>query len=131
MMFRSHAKRAGALAGIAVLVFCWSCSRRDSAAWVDRTLAGMSLKARIGPLVCADLAGGYIADDDPRLERWIRLARDHGLGMFVLYGGTPRDVAHLLNRLQKEARVPLLMAADFEGGPGQQVAGASEYPANM
>src|SRR3989304_7155699 len=23
------------------------------------------------------------------------------------------------------------MAADFEGGPGQQVAGASEYPANM
>jgi hypothetical protein len=39
----------------------------------------------------------------------------------VLYGGTPRDVAHLLNRLQKEAALPLLMAADFEGGPGQQV----------
>jgi len=51
--------------------------------------------------------------------------------MFVLYGGTPRDVARLLNRLQREAAVPLLISADFEGGPGQQVAGASEYPANM
>jgi beta-N-acetylhexosaminidase len=65
------------------------------------------------------------------MQQWIRLARDHGLGMFVFYGGTPRDVAHLLNRLQKEAAIPLLISADFEGGPGQQVTGASEYPANM
>ena len=35
------------------------------------------------------------------------------------------------DRLQRQAAVPLLMTADFEGGPGQQVTGASEYPANM
>ena len=103
----------------------------EAAAWAEKTLAGMTLEKKIAQLVCADLAGGYIADDDPRLAQWIRLARDHGLGMFVFYGGTPRDVAHLLNRLQKEAAIPLLISADFEGGPGQQVAGASEFPANM
>lgn len=102
-----------------------------AAAWVTKTLAGLTLEKKIAQLVTADVAGGYIADDDPRLARWTALARDHGLGMFVFYGGTPRDVARLLNRLQKAAAVPLLISADFEGGPGQQVTGASEFPANM
>jgi beta-N-acetylhexosaminidase len=103
----------------------------EAAAWATETLAGLTLEKKIGQIVTSDVAGGYIADDDPRLARWLALARDHGLGMFVLYGGTPRDVARLLNRLQKAATVPLLISADFEGGPGQQVTGASEYPANM
>ena len=103
----------------------------EAAAWAKKTLAGLSLEKKIGQIVCSDLVGGYIAEEDPRFKQWVRLARDHGLGMFVFYGGTPRDVAHLLNRLQKEAEIPLLMAADFEGGPGQQATGASEFPANM
>jgi beta-N-acetylhexosaminidase len=100
-------------------------------AWVEETLAGLTLEEKVGQLVCSDIYGEYRAEDDADLQRWIRLAGDHGLGMFVLYGGTPRDAAHLLNRLQREAKVPILMAADFEGGPGQQVVGASEFPANM
>ena len=103
----------------------------EAAAWVDKTLASLSLEKKIGQIVCSDVTGGYIAADDPRLLSWLALAGDNGLGMFVLYGGTPRDVAHLLNRLQKAAEIPLLISADFEGGPGQQVTGASEYPANM
>ncbi len=103
----------------------------EAAAWVDKTLTGLTLEKKIGQIVCSDVTGGYIAADDPRLATWLALARDHGLGMFVLYGGTPRDVADLLNRLQKAADIPLLISADFEGGPGQQVTGASEYPANM
>ena len=103
----------------------------DDAAWVRTTLAGLSLERKIAQLICPDITASYIADDDPRLQQWIRLARDYGVGMFVFYGGTPRDAAHLLNRLQREAKVPLLISADFEGGPGQQVTGASEFPANM
>ena len=103
----------------------------DAAAWVVETLADLPLEKKIAQLVTADVVGGYIPDDDPRLARWVSLARDHGLGMFVFYGGTPRDVARLLNRLQKAAEIPLLISADFEGGPGQQVTGASEFPANM
>ncbi|UCG86559.1 MAG: hypothetical protein JSW71_22120 [Gemmatimonadota bacterium] len=106
-------------------------SREDAAAWVEQTLAGLTLKQKVGQLMCSDITGGYLAEEDPRMQRWLRLAGEHGLGMFVLYGGTPRDVAHLLNRLQRESEIPILMAADFEGGPGQQVSGATEYPANM
>ena len=99
--------------------------------WADKTLAGLTLEKKIGQIICCDISGGYITEEDPRLKQWIRLARDYNIGGFVLYGGTPRDVAHLLNRLQREAELPILMSVDFEGGPGQQVSGASEFPANM
>jgi beta-N-acetylhexosaminidase len=99
--------------------------------WADQTLATLTLERKVAQLLAPDIRGEYMADDDPRAQRWEQLARDYGVGMFVLYGGTPRDVAHRLNRLQSVADIPILMAADFEGGPGQQVSGASEYPANM
>jgi len=104
---------------------------QEAERWATGTLAGLSLEKKLGQMICPDLSAGYLTDDDPRLAGWIRQARELGVGMFVLYGGTPRDVAHLLNRLQKEAAIPILISADFEGGPGQQVAGASEFPANM
>lgn len=106
-------------------------SEEEAQKWADETLTGLTLEKKIGQMICGEITGGYIAGDDPRLTRWKRLARDYGVGGFVLYGGTPRDVAHLLNQLQKEAELPLLMSVDFEGGPGQQVAGATEFPANM
>ncbi|MEW5978654.1 MAG: glycoside hydrolase family 3 N-terminal domain-containing protein [Acidobacteriota bacterium] len=98
--------------------------------WADQQLSVMSLEKKVAQLIFVDIAGGYISEQDPRLRGWVRLVRE-GVGGMVTYGGTPRDVASLLNRLQKEAPLPLLMAADFEGGPGQQVSGATEFPANM
>ncbi len=103
----------------------------DPQTWAEQILFSLSLEEKIGQLICADITADYIAEDDPKFQSWVRLARDRGIGGFVLYGGTPRDVAFILNRLQKEAALPLLISADFEGGPGQQVKGASEFPANM
>jgi beta-N-acetylhexosaminidase len=99
--------------------------------WVEKTLAGMSLERKIAQIVVVGIEGGYRPDGDPRVIEWERLARDLGVGGFVVYGGTPRDVAGLVNRLQGASRVPLLFSSDFEGGPGQQVAGASEFPGDM
>jgi beta-N-acetylhexosaminidase len=73
----------------------------------------------------------YLAADDPERVRLVSLAREHGIGGFVVYGGTPHEVAELLNTLQAAAPLPLLISADFEGGPGQQLEGATEFPANM
>jgi beta-N-acetylhexosaminidase len=110
-----------------------SLLRSDAAAerWADTTLSQMTLEQKVAQIVFIDVTGGYITENDPKLQTWIKLVRDVGIGGIVFYGGTPRDVATLLNRLQKEAKIPVLMAADFEGGPGQQVTGATEFPANM
>lgn len=119
-----------------VLLLCAACapsgSKTDKADdWARRTLAGLSLERKVAQLVCTEISGNYIADDDPKLKTWITLARDQGIGGFVVYGGTPHSIAILLNRLQHEADIPILISTDFEGGPGQQVTGASEFPSNM
>ncbi len=108
-----------------------SLAQQPDTAWVEQTIAGLTLEEKVGQIICSDIDLRVEGAVDSNLDRWVQLARDFGLGMFVLYGGTPSMVASLLNQLQGEAEIPILMAADFEGGPGQQVAGATEYPANM
>jgi len=141
MTFRS----AFSLLGVAILLV--SCAPKEPPAgpeasgltappaeaerWADETLAGLSLEQKIGQMICEQMRGDYKAVDDPEFVRLLALIRDHGIGGFVVYGGTPHDTARLLNRLQKESVLPLLFSSDFEGGPGQQFKGASEFPGNM
>lgn len=108
-----------------------SVSLQEAEAWAEKTLRTLSLERRIGQMICAEMRGEFIAEDDQRYLNWLGLVRDHGVGAFVLYGGTPLETASLLNRLQKASALPLLISADFEGGPGQQIIGATEFPANM
>jgi beta-N-acetylhexosaminidase len=103
----------------------------EASAWAAEQLSRLSLEKKVAQMIWAPIRGEYLAEDDPRLAQWLALARDHGIGGFVVYGGTPHDTAMLLNRLQRAAALPLLVSADFEGGPGQQIAGASEFPGNM
>ena len=99
--------------------------------WAASVIGTLSLEQKVAQMICEQIRGEYVPENDDRYQYWLKLARDYGIGGFVLYGGTPLDTAALLNRLQNAARVPLLISADFEGGPGQQIAGASEFPANM
>ena len=106
-------------------------SHDEATRWAETTLKQLTLEQKVGQMVCEQIRGEYVAEGSPQLDYWLRLAREHGVGGFVLYGGTPHDTARLLNRLQRESKLPLLIAADFEGGPGQQIAGATEFPPNM
>jgi beta-N-acetylhexosaminidase len=45
--------------------------------------------------------------------------------------GQPSALASTLNRLQAVAPVPLLVAADFEWGPGMRIGGATRFPRAM
>jgi beta-N-acetylhexosaminidase len=104
---------------------------QEAETWARKTLGTLSLERKVGQMICAEIRGEFIAEDDPRYQNWLRLVREPGVGSLVLYGGTPYDTAALLNRLQKASDLPLLISSDFEGGPGQQIAGATEFPANM
>jgi len=106
-------------------------SHEEAEKWATETLSTLSIGQKVSQMICEQIRGEYIAEDNPKFQYWVRLIRDYGIGGFVLYGGTPHDTAHLLNRLQREAQIPLLISADFESGPGQQIQGATEFPANM
>ena len=119
-------------------LFCLCCagaafpqSDGEARRWAKETGTSLSLREKAAQMVCEPIRGGYIAEDAEDFRYWSRLAEDYGIGGFVVYGGAPYETAQLLNRLQKRARIPILISADFEGGPGQQFQGASEFPANM
>ena len=51
-----------------------------------------------------------------------------GVGGFIVFGGTRAAVATLTRELVEQAGRPLLVGADLERGPAQQVQGLSELP---
>ena len=51
-----------------------------------------------------------------------------GVGGFIVFGGTRPAVATLTRELRAQAGRPLLLGADLERGPAQQVQGLTELP---
>jgi beta-N-acetylhexosaminidase len=116
---------------VLLLGLAWAEPDEEARRWAEETRAALTLREKVAQMVCEQLNGGYAAEDSEDYLYWSKLARDYGIGGFVVYGGSPHETARLLNRLQELAKVPILFSSDFEGGPGQQFSGASEFPANM
>jgi beta-glucosidase len=67
--------------------------------------------------------GGFAAEAET-----IAGGLERGVGGFIVFGGTREAVAALTADLRRRAGRPLLIGADLERGPGQQVAGLTELP---
>ena len=127
---------------------------RAEAAWVARTLGRMSVEEKVAQLVLPGLNGVFTSTDSDTFEKLEHLVRERRIGGFHVFGGTEplpavllhpsygmsegrptkadaAGVALLLNRLQEAAPLPLLVTADFEGGAGYIVDGATRLPRAM
>ena len=92
---------------------------------MEKNIARMSLKEKCAQIIAVD----YRFDKaDP--ERILRLVKG-GIGGVCFFQGNVYELPSLVNSLQNEAKVPLLMSADYEHGVGQQVSGATPLPTNM
>jgi beta-N-acetylhexosaminidase len=97
-------------------------------AWVSRTLASLSLRAKVGQLMMPWVGGEYAAIGSPEFEQVRRWVEEDSVGGLVLSIGTPLAYAMKTNELQRRARVPLLIASDMENGPGMRLAGIYAIP---
>ncbi len=97
--------------------------------WIDRTHAELSLREKVGQLVVVWMPGGYASirsDEFERLSSWVA---EDGIGGVAISIGLPHAYAAKLNSLQRRAKVPLLVTADFEsGGPGMRLGGVYAVP---
>jgi beta-N-acetylhexosaminidase len=104
----------------------------EARAWVEETLTGLSDRELAGQLVIQWIPGGYVAPSSPdfaALERWVV---EDGIGGVLPSIGTPHAYVAKLNALQERARIPLLVAADFEnGGPGMRINGSYALPSML
>lgn len=99
--------------------------------WVERTLRGMTLEEKIGQLVACRFTGEFRNADSEYLAELEELVTRSRIGGLILFGGQVRETAWLTNDLQRLAKVPLLIASDFERGAGNQVSNATLFPPLM
>jgi beta-N-acetylhexosaminidase len=90
-------------------------------AWVQATLARMSLEERVGQMLMVHLSGGFENVRGAAMSEAFRLVGEAYVGGFVVGLGSPLDVAVRLNELQGVSRLPLLIAADLEWGSGMRL----------
>lgn len=111
-------------------------------AWIEQTLAGMTLRQKVGQMTSAWVLGDYTSTSDPsfvEVRDWVVNDEVGGITMSL---GTPIEVAAKINDLQRLARVPMLVHSDLEPNLGRLEGGifapytygagsATVFPANM
>ena len=90
------------------------------------TLARMPLREK-----CAQRIFFEFRFAEPDFDAAMRLVKSLGAGGVVVRGGSRFDLAPFVNTLQKNAKVPLLVAADYARGAGREVDGATTFPSHL
>ena len=132
-------RTAGILAMAALAASCAQTTRPATApaltagdpGWAARTLRRMTLEEKAGQLVTPRFPAAFLSADSDALREYEGLVRDHGIGGVIIAAGEPYEAAILLNRLQKLAKVPLLVSADLESVTGSKIGGATLFPPLM
>src|SRR6266403_1628790 len=109
-------------------------SRRPSSAalkWADRELKRMSLDEKIGQLFAVGLNATYLNQDSEAFKDLRHQIVDNHVGGIVLFRGPVYESVMLVNRMQQIAKLPLLIAADLEAGPGMRCDDTVNFPWNM
>ncbi|MGE5360402.1 MAG: glycoside hydrolase family 3 protein [Bacteroidales bacterium] len=121
--------------------------------WVEQTLKKMTLDEKIGQLLAPSINAAFTSTDSEAYEKARHLVRDLHVGALHVFGsaeatpavllnanysgasagrkGDPFAAAVLLNRLQRDAAIPLITTADFEGGAGYILNGTTRLPRAM
>jgi beta-N-acetylhexosaminidase len=96
--------------------------------WAESTLAGLTLRQKVGQMVMARVLGDFAPEGSEAWEETVALVDEQQIGGLIVSVGTPLDVAAKLNILQRRSGVPLLVAADLERGVGFRLNGAVYLP---
>jgi beta-N-acetylhexosaminidase len=134
------------LAALLLLVAALAAAVRHPAAVkpsaaVRRWMKGMTLRDEVAQLVFVAFPGAAPHTRSREYLRFLRLIRDVKVGGLILTntanGGRtiqhaePYALAAFLNRVQRIAKVPLLVGGDFERGASMRVAGTTVFPHAM
>lgn len=96
--------------------------------WVDSTLARLTVREKVGQMVVPRISGAYMPLASTEYQRLYDWVVRQGVGGVIITQGPPLEMAAKLNVLQGLAKVPLLVSADMEHGPGQILTAGTILP---
>lgn len=108
--------------------------------WVEQTLRRMSVEEKVGQLFMVWARSEFLNVKSSDYQELVRQIQHYHLGsvaMTVLEEGQfltksqPYEAAMLLNQLQRQSKLPLLVAADFESGLSSRLGGTTVFPHAM
>jgi beta-N-acetylhexosaminidase len=113
---------------------------RDGDKWAEKTLHKLTVEEKVGQLFMVWCRASFLNLESPEYLQ-LRDAMDkYHVGSFAmtvhvdgpfLLRSEPYEAAELLNRLQKDSKLPLLFAADFERGVATRLMGTTNFPHAM
>jgi beta-glucosidase-like glycosyl hydrolase/CubicO group peptidase (beta-lactamase class C family) len=99
--------------------------------WAREALSALTLEEKVGQLIYPRANGLFVSEAEPGFRALLEAAREGRIGGLVFFKGDPFETAAIANRLQRESRLPLLVASDSEWGAAMRVEGASRFPRAM
>ena len=99
--------------------------------WVESKLARMTLREKCAQMIMPWVQGDYSSEDSKEYQRIKNLVENDKVGGLIFFQGNVTDEAVVINKMQKLAKTPLLVASDFERGLAMRLKGALEFPYNM
>ncbi|HKW68298.1 MAG TPA: glycoside hydrolase family 3 protein, partial [Terriglobales bacterium] len=113
---------------------------RGGEKWAEKTLKKMSLEEKVGQLFMVWARAKFLNLNGPEYEQYHQILQKYHVGGFALtvpaegafvYYNQPYEAAMLVNQLQRESRLPLIFAADFERGVSMRLQGSTVFPHAM
>src|SRR5579859_4623855 len=108
--------------------------------WAEKTLKKMSLEEKIGQMIQVRTYADFMNVDSDEYKQISDQIKKYHLGSIILTVRTfdgllvkdlPYEAAALTNMLQRESKLPLLVAADFERGLSMRLNETPAFPHAM
>ncbi len=108
--------------------------------WAEKTLRKFTLEEKIGQVFMVWCRASFLNVENPEYLQWREEMEKYHVGSFAmtvhvdgpfLLRSEPYEAAELLNRLQRDSKLPLLIAADFERGVSMRLLGTTVFPHAM
>jgi beta-N-acetylhexosaminidase len=111
-----------------------------SNAWVEKTLKKMTLREKLGQMLMVSYFGVFQPAESPAHNEILhQLEENHVGGLIIVADRGPLGLrrsqvyptAVMLNELQRRAKIPLLVGADFESGTRMRLEEGTPFPSAM
>jgi beta-N-acetylhexosaminidase len=113
---------------------------RDGQRWAQKTLKKLSLEEKIGQMLMVRVLAQFLDLQNPTYTKLRAQIVKYHIGSILLtvpaegpflYKTEPYEAAMLVNQLQRESKLPLIVAADFERGLSMRLNGVTVFPHAM
>jgi len=113
---------------------------KDGEKWAEKTLRKLSPEEKVGQVFMIWCRASFLNVENPEYLQWRDAMQKYHVGSFAmtvhvdgsnLLRSEPYEAAELLNRLQRDSKLPLLIAADFERGVSMRLLGTTVFPHAM